>query len=362
MRIFMFPTFHQANDYGPALVGALQEQGADVRYLSPWTRFLPLRAIFQACGWPPRRLVHLHWIGSYTIKPYLWQTLLAAPFFLLELALLKALGYKLVWTIHDYYAHHGNQFLRIDRWLRRLTARLVDAIIIHSQAAGEQASRLYGLPERHRRKMHPIPLGHYLGSYPNRLAQAEARAKLSLPPGDFLYGLFGYICPYKGVLPLVHAFRQLPGDELRLLIAGKPLEAAFGQVVADAAAGDERIDLRLAFIPGESLQVYLNAVDVVVLPFEPCPAASSLLLAMSFGKAVIASADIASAVETLPPHGGLIYDAGDPQGLRRALEEIRSLDTAAMGLENLANVRHFGWDTIARATLQVYHQAAKFHQ
>ena len=76
--------------------------------------------------------------------------------------------------------------------------------------------------------------------------------------------------------------------------------------------------LDLGFVPDEELQVYLRAADVVACPFLEIFTSGSVLLAMSFERAVIAPRR-GCVTETLDEAGGILYDADDPQGLEGAL-------------------------------------------
>ena len=67
-----------------------------------------------------------------------------------------------------------------------------------------------------------------------------------------------------------------------LIVAGEPRAAALRAEIERAAAGDPRIELRLAFVPDEALQVYLRAADLVVLPYEEILNSGAALLALSF--------------------------------------------------------------------------------
>ncbi len=353
----MVPTFHGVNGYGHALVESIRQEGVELQFIPQWTRFLPLVQMRRMSGRPLPHIIHLQWIDTYTIKPAYWQSLLASALYVFDLLLLRALGIRLVWTVHDYYAYHGNHFARLDVLVRKITARLASAIIVHSEAARNDVADLYGLSAGDRQKINAVPLGHYVGRYPNTLSRSEARRQLGLDPDVLLFGIIGYVCPYKGILNLIQAFRRLEERDAHLLIAGKPFDASFGQAVASAAMGDNRIHLHLTFIDDAQLQVFLNATDVVVLPFTEGLASSSLMLAMSFGKGIIASSKITAAPEVLHPEGGLVYAAEDPDGLLRALHMIRTMDIVSMGQKNLQHVQTFDWQSIAKATIRIYRQA-----
>ena len=121
--------------------------------------------------------------------------------------------------------------------------------------------------------------------------------------------------------------------DARLVIAGRAWTRATRQRIAPLAAADARVRLDLGFVPDEELQVYLRAADVVAAPFLEIFTSGSVLLAMSFERAVIAPRR-GCVAETLDDAGGLLYDADDPRGLERALRAAMTADLEAMGRHN----------------------------
>jgi len=51
---------------------------------------------------------------------------------------------------------------------------------------------------------------------------------------------------------------------------------------------DKRIKVFLDFIPDNDIQIYMNAADIIVLPYLDILNSGVAILAMSFGKPVIA--------------------------------------------------------------------------
>lgn len=347
----MLPTLHHYNKYSAALVNSIKQEEVDLQFIAEAGRFFPLFKIFQVTNNKPQ-IIHLHWIDLYTIKKTWWRSFLASIIYIFGLIFVKILGIKIVWTVHD-YTNVEERHIEFDLLIRRVTAKLTDAIIVHSIQAKHEIAKLYKLSETHKQKIKVIPHGHYIDQYPNNISQSEAIKQLGLQEDIFLFGFVGYIRPYKGVLNLIEAFKQIDGERSCLLIAGKPFDLSFGKTIAEAVLGDYRIHLNLDFIADEDLQVFLNAVDVVVLPFTRSLTSGSLILAMSFGKAVIVS-DGPSISEVLPAEGGIIYKNGELAKLIQALQKIQTMDVVSMGQKNLERARTFDWASIARATIQVY--------
>ena len=177
-------------------------------------------------------------------------------YFILELLLLRMLGVKILWTIHDDINVDGH-FITLDVVVRRLAAKLADSLIVHTHVAREKVTQLYRLSAAVGRKIKVIPHGHFIEQYPNNISRRDAREKLGLDPDLFVIGMIGYVRPYKGIHDLIYAFRRLEGDRLRLLIAGQPLDNSFGDAVKETARTDERIHLYLKFLPDEEIQEFL---------------------------------------------------------------------------------------------------------
>jgi len=109
-----------------------------------------------------------------------------------------------------------------------------------------------------------------------------------------VFGLVGHLRAYKGLDELLDAFEALaalPPDarRRRLLIAGTPgadpsIDALLGRARVHP---DVVVDARR--IPAEELSIPLRASDVIVLPYGSSLNSGALLLALSFGRPVIAA-------------------------------------------------------------------------
>ncbi len=350
LNVLMLPTFNSFNKYCSALVQSVRREGVNVQSVSEWTPTLPIFSMLRTAGLP--HLLHLHWIETYTIKKTWWRSFIASTIFVAELLILKTLGVRIVWTIHD-TLNVDEQFSDLDIKLRRLTAKLANAVIVHTELAREEVTLVYQLSERDQEKIRVIPHGHYIEAYPNSMSRRDARESLGLDGDLFVFGLVGYLRPYKGVLDLIQAFRRLGGENIRLVIAGMPFDVSFAHDIQEATRGDDRIRLYLQFIEDEKLQVFLNAMDVLVFPYSRSLTSGSLILAMSFGKAVVA-ADHATIGEIISSDGGLVYSPGDLQGLVECLSEIRMRQVGSMGERNLERARTFEWRSIATTTVALY--------
>ncbi len=340
IRVMALPAFfnRRLNPYNFLLYSAMRRRGATVEEVTP-TRVVRAR----------HDVVHLHWPEySFTGR---WILVAAAKAAVLVLALtrLRRRRVRIVWTIHNLSGHEARH--------RRLEAKMwnwfvarVDGYIALS--ASGRAAALARFPVLADRPGFVIPHGHYRGEYPDELDRVGARERLGIPAGARVVAFVGSIRPYKNVPALIRAVRAIPGREWRLLVAGEPATSAIAAELTDAAAGDERIRLDLAFVQRQDVQVYLRAADLVVLPYAEVLNSGSALLALSFERPVLvpergALADLQAAVgaEWVRTYAGDL----------RAQTVIDAMAWAEETPRDAARLLHdLDWDDIARQTLLAY--------
>lgn len=294
--------------------------------------------------------IHLHLVQPFYAYEHTHARLLWVMRFARNLVLARALGYQTMLTMHDLRPTWPLRPAWVDYLGYWAGVNLTTRVMVHYASGQRLLTRRYG---RHR-DVHNMPLPSYSGLYPNSVSRKEARSRLGYTERETLFLFFGNIHPNKGVDNLVTTFSHVPGDALRLLVAGKPslppgeLEALSAQVDRD-----RRVRLISEYIPDDELQVYLNACDVVALPFRENLTSSSAHLAMSFARPVVAP-DMGSLRDAVPTDGGILYDPTDAEGLRRALQRSASLDLKTMGQRAYERVQLFTFNDLARETLRTY--------
>jgi beta-1,4-mannosyltransferase len=177
---------------------------------------------------------------------------------------------------------------------------------------------------------------------------------LGINKSDTIFVYFGGIRPNKGIDRLIEAFSRLPDKDIRLVIAGKPSPPVeYFHRVHYLVSQDQRIHLIAEFIPENEIQIYLNAADVVVLPFERILSSGSVMLALSFGKPVIAPT-LGCLTELITSEVGILYDPSYDRGLYDALCLSLDLDIVAMGGAAYLKAKEFSWQQTAKKTLVAY--------
>ena len=311
------------------------------------TAFLPvLRSLIK---YRPD-VVHLHWTNPYLLGRNLPVSLIKSLLFVIQLACCRFFGVKVVWTIHNLYNHEKYQY-RTEMFFNRIVARFSDALIIHSVSHKKSVMDLYGVKDGSR--IFVVNQGNYVSLYENLVSRKGARARLGVGKDEKVLLFFGNIRRYKGVFELVDAFKRTEGADLRLLIAGKPYDEEIIDDLEAAVKGDARIKTFPVFVPDREVQVYMNACDAVVLPYLEITTSAVLLLALSFGKPVIAPS-LGYISEVLDPEGSIMYDGGDPEGIYTAIKKALGADLDAMGRHNLGRAAKYSWADAARETYAVY--------
>src|SRR5258707_4145571 len=151
-------------------------------------------------------ILHFHWLHPYMIRHSSLATLLRSIRLIAELSFLKLAGQRIVWTVHN-LKNHENHHVMIERWFTKRFASLASAVITHSQHARTETAAAFDIRDSNR--IHVVPHGNYIGSYPNTVSVREARAQIGLAQDSFVFLFLGRIHPYKGVNELLGAFSRL---------------------------------------------------------------------------------------------------------------------------------------------------------
>jgi hypothetical protein len=122
------------------------------------------------------------------------------------------------------------------------------------------------------------------------------------------------------------------------------------------ASSDARVSLFLQFVPEESIQRYLRAADLVVLPFSEILNSGSALLALSFDRPILVPAKgaMAELQHELGPDWVRTYSGElTPVVLGQALTAAH-----ARSPRSCDGLTRFGWDALAERTMEAFHQAS----
>jgi beta-1,4-mannosyltransferase len=348
MRVAFFPQWHE-NPYLDLLGHGLAEKGIEVIWDVPQKPNLHwLRANRMNLD-----VLHIHWPEDFYQSLNRSRAVRAVLVFIANLLIARKLGFGIVWTVHNIHSHlHRYRVLDFMVW--QALALLAHAAFVHCYDTKSILARRFW---RHR-NVYVVPIGNYIGVHGQPVEKRAARQLLGLPLEKTIHLFIGYVKPYKGIEGLLEAFGRVTSDELMLVIAGRPEPPYFTTLVEQLVAAEPRSRAYLRWLDKDEVSLFLSACDVVTLPFHRVQTSSSAVLAMSYGRAVLAPV-MGCLPELVDDSAGFLYDSQREDGLERAIANTLHADLEKMGSCGFEKVQQLTWSSIARVTLQAYQQACK---
>ena len=345
------------NPYMSLSTGALRELGADVRtpelpLLFPLTR--------TALAHRDADVMQLDWVYDYYIISPTGDelidraaTVLRAVTMLVDLVIVSLLPVAVVWTVHN-ERHHEGKYRRIERVVNELLFSVADAVTVKCHAAIETIAATYSFADP--ADVSVVPDGNFIAAYENEASDEIAREELSIPEEAFVCRFFGLVREYKGIPELIEAFVELDVPDTELWIVGNPHTDELRRELETLSYGIGGVETVFEFVPDDRIQHYMNAADVLALPYRNILNSGSAHLGLSYGIPVVAPT-IGCLPETLPGEN-FLYDPDDPDGLARALRRAREHpDLEAIGRSNHEHAVEQDWETAAARLTGVYRLA-----
>lgn len=356
IRVIFVPSWRSGNPYQDLLAFSLRRRGVSIiisNYELSWPVLFKTIRANSPCG-----IIHLHWIKPYMdwflssdkgLKRFILYLMCFIDIFLVKLS-----GTKIVWTVHNKFTHSLKDIFWEKR-IRRMLVLCSDLVIFHSASAVRCVKDSYGLKVFSNHSI--IPHGHYIDVYPNDIERNRSREILGIGINSTVFLYFGSIKSYKGVTNLVNIFRNNHRlSNTILLIAGNPVSLELSDEILRLSSGTPNIMVNLKFIPREKVQIYMNAADICIFPFQDILTSGSVILAMSFGKAVVVPQK-GCLSDLLDKQGAVFFESEDVLGT--ALEECLQADFVSMGAYNKKVIRQYNWDKIGEDTQKAYNNLKK---
>jgi glycosyltransferase involved in cell wall biosynthesis len=290
--------------------------------------------------------VHVHWTNAVLARAH--NEIEARRFarrFQLGLDRLRSSGIRIIWTVHNALPHEA-RFIEYEVAVCDALADRATVIHVMHEKTPAIVELAYTLPED---KVRVVPHSSYIGLYPNDISKATAREWLGIPSDGLTLASVGAIRPYKRLDSLVDAFASFAATDqsARLILAGPPLDRGTMRDLQLRCAHVSGIVSRFERLPDKELQTYLNAADVVVLPYDDILNSGALMLAFSFGKPVLASRR-GLFTELVTEDVGRLFDPDQPQGLEGGLTEARALTEPRFAAAALTRAQAYLPEAMAR--------------
>lgn len=348
LTVILLPSRDNDNPYLRLLAKALEAEGARV-HLGELHRFATLYRAVLKYGKPD--LIHLQWQHAFFTARSLPLAMVRTLEFFFQWFILRLLGVRFVWTVHN-VINHEKQQAGWELLACRLLARVVDCVVVHCASAVSIVAAAYRVGVG---RLSVVPIGHFGDWYPPLLTRDEARYILGLPANALVFLFFGLVREYKGLDHLLEAFACLKTENVRLIIAGSAARESLRRALASQAAADPRVTIHLEFLPDNLLITQLSACDLVVLPYRDLLTSSSALLAAQYARPILAPRT--GCLQELPPEASILYDPEVEGALTQAMVQAVSAPLESMGLAAREYVERFPWSLSAARMLVVYESA-----
>jgi len=339
--------YEKNNPYQDNLVASLEQYGVIAHRSSP----RPEQILSTLLSVPDINIIHIHWTYPFFDSNSVIMTVAKSVAYLVLFSILRVFGYRFIWTAHNMTAHDNDKENIEIRIKQLFCGYICDTVIAHNYAAAEELRdqlRINGKTD-----VEVIRHGHYIDTYPNETSRSASRTEFGYKSDDTVYLFIGQIKEYKQVPHLIQSFKDISSenDDKQLLVVGNPENNKLEDEIITESDGRNDIRTVLEFVPSEELHLYLNAADVVVLPYSKIFTSGSAILAMSFSNPVIVP-DLDTLRETLDLEGALFHDSDED--LTKALEEIEKRNLSEMGKHNFELATQLSWEDIAEKTHHVY--------
>ena len=238
-----------------------------------------------------------------------------------------------------------------------------DALIANTDAEGASLVSLYdACPD----KVHVVTPGVDLYNFTPGEGRSHAREIVGLPQDALVVSFVGRIQPHKGPEVLIRATSELVKHSpiLRHKLVVNVMGGASGANTEEVDRLKELsswlgIDDVVRFEPPvarKDLAQWYRAADLVVVPSYSESFGLVALEAQACGTPVVATAVGGLRTAVADGISGVLVDGHDPKAwssvIARLLQEPQRRVLLSMGA--IEHASHFGWDTTARGTLDIY--------
>jgi D-inositol-3-phosphate glycosyltransferase len=312
-----------------------------------WIRALRYMIGSLSMAWSTFRrgevIVHFHVFGNSSLE-------------LCNILLAKLFGRTVVLTVHD--VESLAQSAVTDRGRIGQVYALASRLIVHNQTSKEELIEKLNIDVK---KISVIPHGNYLEAISNVPSPPEARHALGIGVTKKVILFFGQIKEVKGIDLLIEALpaiaREIP--EAMLVIAGRPWKTDFSRytTLIDTMGVRDRCMVHLDYVPDDQVPQYYAAADVVVLPYRRIYQSGVILLAMSYGKVVVASDLPGMSEVVVDGENGYLFLRESKDALAKTL--VRALQGHQERVEIEARALEYvrrchDWNQIGDKTVQLY--------
>ncbi len=258
----------------------------------------------------------------------------------------KLIGFKVLLIIHDIES--------LDTKKSSVTGKFVlekfhDIKVVHNHFSMDELKKI--ISPAAGMNIHTIRHGNFIDLVHKESNHKKAYKHFNIDPTEKYLLFFGQIKKVKGLDLLINAFSKSKID-FHLIIAGKLRNDNWEryQRIIDEQQLQSRVVTFIRHITDEEREMLFRIAHTLILPYRLIYQSGVLLMAMSFGKAVVAS-DLPPFKEIIQ-HGqnGFLFENNNLSDLIRVMDEICS---GKFNLEKIGQnakqfvLENYSWDKIA---------------
>lgn len=317
-------------------------------YEGIWGKSNKLIRLFRYLKGSRRALKHAKAKGINTVHFHFFDVRILESY---NVKLFAKHNFKIVVTVHDIESFEsGNSsksLVQLDQY--------IDHYIVHNKTSKKLFLDTFNFPAE---KVSIIPHGNYIDTIDSNSATLK---QPNLQDDDFCLLFFGQIKEVKGldVLLKALAIRKIELSNVRLVVVGKVWQDDFSkyeQIINDLQL-EEHIILNIEYIPDSQVASYYKRAQLVVLPYKRIYQSGVLLMAMSYGKAVLAS-DLDAMKDTIRDgENAFLFESENEDHLaERILELSKNKELLEqVGQQAYSDMKeNYSWNQIGIATKERY--------
>jgi D-inositol-3-phosphate glycosyltransferase len=266
-------------------------------------------------------------------------------FDLFALSFAKMCGLKILFIVHDIETIDTVTYKNIKRMVLR---HFHNAMVVHNHFSLEKLKVFTGNDTD--KNTYVIPHGNYTQINKQNFSREGALHYFQFDPSQNYLLFFGQIKKTKGLDVLLEAMHYTKSN-YKLIIAGKLRINSFNsyQKIIEQYDLQKKVITFLKFIPDDETDKLLSLCDAVVLPYRNIYQSGVLMLAMSFGKTVIAS-DLEPFREIIKNGvNGLLFERSNPKSLAEIIDNFFAAGYNIKKIEQQAQQtaeKLFSWNEI----------------
>lgn len=350
MNVYILPSKNKNNKYIDLFIGSLRDLGKSitVKDIKNDTLFQVFKSVISNYNPKVKNIIHIHWSTIIYGSRFAIKSILLMSFNIALILILKFLyNAKIVWTVHNYYAHDYTH-RSIDNIGRYLLFKLSNAVVTQEETSYKEYLQKYGTT-----KIKYIPHGNYIDCYgPIVERKNDLRRSLGFDENDIVLLSIGAIAKYKRNESIIEsvkiARKYLPN--LKLLIVGKGKEEYINSLYK-LIGDDHGIVIKNNFVQDIEMPNYLSICDYSIFFYDSSEMTSgAIILSLSYGVPVI-SRNIPGA-ERVRGNSGFVFD--NTGMLNDILKnKIKKFDNSTRN-DIIDTVRNDSWKSVSMALYKLY--------